>query len=93
MPDPFANLLAGTPLAKKNNKGGPSMRNQIKISSNQARVIKLHEMAIKKVKNAKNAHKLKVNGKLTNAQFNKIYNEAMSAAKSALNAAKKFTPR
>lgn len=94
MPDPFANLLAGTPLAKKNNKGGPSMRNQIKSASNKARVIKLHEVAIKKVKNAKKAHKFKINGKITNTQFNKIYNEAMSAAKSALNAANKFvTPR
>jgi hypothetical protein len=92
--DPLANLLAGTPLAKKNNRGGPSMRNQIKSASNKARVIKLHEVAIKKVKNAKNAHKLKINGKMTNAQFNKLYNEAMSAAKNALNAANRFvTPR
>jgi hypothetical protein len=92
--DPLANLLAGTPLAKKTNRGGPSMRNQIKSASNKARIIKLHEVAMKKVKNAKTAHKLKMNGKMTNTEFNKIYNEAMSAAKNALNAANRFvTPR
>jgi len=91
MPDPFANLLTGTPLAPK--KKGPPMRNQIKTTSNKARIVKLHELAIKKVKNAKNAYKLKMNGKMTNTEFNKIYNEAMAAAKNALYAAKKFIPQ